>query len=251
MRAPKAYCLSIAGHDPCDGAGLTSDVKTFQSIGVASLSVCTSITFQNDDSFDGVEWQSEKSILTQLNKLLGNYTIAAIKIGLIKNLDVLLAVLNTIDEYYQSECNKPFIVWDPILSASAGFVFHHDLDADKLQKVLQCIDLITPNLPEAEQLFPTIKWDENLEKIALPCAVLLKGGHGTGAESKDVLFDNNEKILFSAKRLDVKKHGTGCILSAAITAYVALGKSLMFAVQNAKDYLHKALIVLRSELESK
>jgi hydroxymethylpyrimidine kinase/phosphomethylpyrimidine kinase len=242
MKTSKAYCLSIAGHDPCDGAGLTSDVKTFQSIGLPTLSVCTSITFQNDDSFDGVEWMPVQSIVSQLQKLLGFYTIAAIKIGLVENFETLKAILSFIENHF-AEGKKPFIVWDPILSASAGFQFHENVPESELSSILESVDLITPNIPEAQQLFPNAS-----ETILaqLPCSILLKGGHSTDDESKDVLFHDGKRTEYSAKRIDVKKHGTGCVLSAALCAYLAQDKTMLFAVQYAKDYLHKELLALAS-----
>lgn len=242
MKRAKAHCLTIAGHDPCDGAGLTSDVKTFQSCGVESLSVCTSITFQNDDAFEGVNWLSAKTIAHQLKMLLAMYSIKAIKIGLVENLDTLQTILSTIHKQYNPE-NRPYIVWDPILSASAGFQFHGNLAKLDVVGVLSKIDLVTPNIPESAVLFPNTTWEKGEE---LPCSVLLKGGHGSGAESQDVLYADGKEIPFSAKRIDVKKHGTGCILSAALCAYVAQGKELPFAVQYAKDYLHKELLALAS-----
>lgn len=242
MKRTHTHCLTIAGHDPSDGAGLSSDVQTFQCIGVDSLSVCTAITFQNDDEFESVDWLPIESIQHQLKMLLGTYTIGAIKIGLIENLSVLKAVLTTISNHY-SKAKKPFIVWDPILSASAGFQFHAEMDRDDLHSVLTGIDLVTPNIPESEALFPNAKWEKGEE---LPCSVLLKGGHGSASESKDVLYHADQKIMYSAKRIAVKKHGTGCILSAAICAYLAQGQELHFSTQYAKDYLHKELLALAS-----
>tara|TARA_R110001592_G_scaffold307299_2_gene580807 strand:- start:335873 stop:336610 length:738 start_codon:yes stop_codon:yes gene_type:complete len=242
MKRTHIHCLTIAGHDPSDGAGLSSDVQTFQCIGVPSLSVCTSITFQNDDEFESVDWLPIESIQHQLKMLLGTYTIGAIKIGLIENLSVLKTVLTTIDHHYGTS-KKPVIVWDPILSASAGFQFHKEVNTIDLQSVLQNVDLVTPNIPESEVLFPNATWEKGED---LPCSVLLKGGHGSGEESKDVLFHADQMILYSAKRIAVKKHGTGCILSAAICAYLAQGKAMHFAAQYAKDYLHKELLALAS-----
>lgn len=236
------FCLSIAGHDPTDGAGFSSDVKTFAVLGVESLSVCTAITFQNHDTFDAVEWMTEAKINRQLNMLLGNYNISAIKIGLIENLTSLHSVLKSIIDFYKTkpELEKPFIIWDPILSASVGYTFHSKIDEFQLKEILENIDLITPNIPEAEMLFPNIDFS-NIDSSPFTCHVLLKGGHGSNTDSIDVLFTKHEKRKFSLPRLKVKMHGTGCVLSAAIAANIALGNSIENSVEKAKKHLYYRL----------
>lgn len=242
MENNKKHCLSIAGHDPTNGAGFSSDVVTFSKLGVSSLSVCTAITYQNNSLFSGVNWMPLNSILKQLDCILGSYSLASIKLGLIESLDVLCAVLNHVNTFYTEnpEFKKPFIIWDPILSASTGFNFHKTIDDQVLKTILKNIHLITPNLPEAKRMFPKINWELN-SNSPLQCAILLKGGHKNGNQSIDVLYTKTNFSTYQLPRLNVEMHGTGCVLSSAISANIALGNSLENSVEKAKLYLYNIL----------
>ena len=166
MTTNKPYVLSIAGLDPSAGAGVLADIKTMEQCGVYGLGVATAITYQNEDEFDGLKWLSFEEIEKQLTPLLRKYTIKIVKIGLIENLDVLEKTISLLTTHY-SLLN---VVWDPILSASAGFTFHDGLNKESLKKVLDLVYLITPNQPEYDKLqLATL----NLENTN----ILLKGGH--------------------------------------------------------------------------
>lgn len=220
----RPFCLTIAGFDPTSGAGVSSDIKTFEANGAYSLGVTTAITYQNDDSFDGVEWMSLESIKAQLCPL-SKYKVEAIKVGLIES----FAVLQQVVTYVKKLFPQAFVIWDPILKASAGFEFHGAKSIET--SFLQDIDLITPNAEEFEQL----RMDVN----HLATAVLLKGGHRSEKLGVDTLFLDGDEIdiLGQAFKEKKDKHGTGCVLSSAIAANLAFGESLEEAARHAKHYV--------------
>lgn len=232
LDSQKYFALSIAGFDPCGGAGVLADIKTFEANNVYGLGVCSAITFQNDNTFVGVEWVSFENILNQLDPLFDKYLINVVKIGLIESLDVFSRLIS-----YLKEKNKDIkIIWDPILKASAGFQFHADVKKDLLNSIAQNIHLITPNWPEAQNLFGTI--DTSLLKKQVACAVYLKGGHASYSSAKDFLFDKNTEYHFESAWIENgEKHGSGCVLSAAIAANIAKKQNLRAACENAKNYV--------------
>lgn len=232
------YVLAIAGFDPSSGAGITSDIKTFEQHEVYGLSVITAITYQNESQFDGVKWISFAEIEKQLNVLALKYTPKAIKIGLIESAAVLFKILYVI----KTKWPEAFIIWDPILKASAGFTFHDNLEKDIKEIIKDKINLLTPNLPEYTRLFG----DKMPQEVVnwLICSLLLKGGHMKGNEVTDELFSNdNEPFRISSQKIkgDIQKHGTGCVLSSAITAEIAKGSSLQTACSKAHFYVKKII----------
>lgn len=217
------YCLSIAGFDPSGGAGILADIKTFESHDVMGLGVCTSITYQHEASFEGVDWLSTEQIIKQLDVLLEQYPVNYFKVGLIESLSTLTEVVS----YIRKAVPNAFIIWDPILKASAGFEFHNDISVDLNSFAL---DLITPNLDEIKAL-------GDPKNIAKETAVLLKGGHAT-EHANDILYVKEEQYLLETLRIEgASKHGSGCVLSAAILANLAKGKSLFEACSEAKRYI--------------
>src|SRR5688572_10171990 len=120
MTKKRPFALSIAGFDPSSGAGVTADLKTFEAHKVQGLGVCTAITFQNDNEFDGLEWLTKEKLQAQLEPLFRKFKIRTAKIGLIRNLET----LNWLVDYLLSKNPEMRIIWDPFLKASAGFTFH-------------------------------------------------------------------------------------------------------------------------------
>ncbi len=232
MKRP--YVLSIAGFDPSSGAGITSDIKTFEQHKAYGLSAVTAITFQNESEFINIKWLSFNDIKQQLQALARKYEPSYVKIGLIQSADSLVNVLHFLKETWP----EAFIIWDPILKASAGFSFHTDLDSQIENLVSDKIKLITPNIPEYQQLFG----DQDPQVIAdnLNCNLLLKGGHTANSSVCDELYQAKKKVvkIISEKvKGDLQKHGTGCVLSSAITAELARGESLKNACLNAHFYV--------------
>ena len=226
------FALSIAGFDPCGGAGILADIKTFEANQVYGLGVCSAITFQNDNSFVGVDWLSFEQIKSQLDPLFSKYFIDTVKVGLIASLEVFDKLI-----YYLKQKNKGIkIIWDPIIKASAGFEFHSKVNQVLLNKILDNIFLVTPNWPEAQVLFGTCEKSKIKDKVN--CAVYLKGGHNMTSCAIDYLFDKNMDLHFEAPWIENgEKHGSGCVLSAAITANISKQQSLNQACANAKKYV--------------
>lgn len=228
--------MSIAGFDPCAGAGITADTKTFEESGVYGLGVTTAVTFQNQDEYLGTRWLSDEDIERQLEALLRRFSPRFVKIGLVENFDTLLHVVR----FIKRRSPHTRIVWDPILKASTGWVFHQETEQGKLSEILDLIYLATPNTDEANTLFG----GTNEEEIQAVCRrhdvnILLKGGHEEGPLSTDRLVTPEGKTEFSVPRTETDKHGTGCVLSAAITASLTLGYSLAASCRQGQQYVNR------------
>ncbi|HSZ24419.1 MAG TPA: hydroxymethylpyrimidine/phosphomethylpyrimidine kinase [Cytophagaceae bacterium] len=234
MKPNRPVVISIAGFDPCGGAGVLADIKVFENIQVQGMGVCTSLTFQNENEFEGLTWVEISDIKKQIDILLKKYTIEYVKIGLVQNLNV----LNEIIDFLIERNATIKIVWDPILKASAGYDFHTKIDYEVLLNVIKKLFMIVPNLEEIIALNPV---EENVfskaEKLSEYCNVFLKGGHSNSDISEDVLFMERKKISFQMHKIDKgEKHGSGCVLSSSLIAYLALGFGVKEACEKAKKY---------------
>lgn len=231
------FALSIAGFDPSAGAGVTADIKTFEANGVYGMGVVAALTWQNDVSFEKVEWISAEKIISQIEVLLKRFKIRHVKIGLIESGEVLYQLLR----FLKTNIEKPVIVYDPILKASAGFAFHKP-DPDQFIDIMRGIDCITPNIPEAMYLFGEEDLHDRLMEMRRAFNIYLKGGHTESNTSMDVLYSKGEIVTFSNPRLPHgEKHGSGCVLSSALTAQLALGNDLETAAELANRYTHQFL----------
>jgi hydroxymethylpyrimidine/phosphomethylpyrimidine kinase len=239
MQSKRPYALSIAGFDPSGGAGLLADSKTFEANAVYGLGVVSALTWQNDIAFEKVEWTAPEKIREQLRVLQARFSLRYVKIGLVENAAVLLQLIGWIRE----QVPGAVIVWDPVLKASAGFSFHDRIAPAPLEEILQQVDCITPNLPEAQRLFGTDRLHEHLLEQGRHTAIYLKGGHGADAqECTDILYYRQGSYPFSNPRLPKgEKHGSGCVLSAALTARLASGSDITAAAREANAYTHRFL----------
>ncbi|WP_257666498.1 hydroxymethylpyrimidine/phosphomethylpyrimidine kinase [Parapedobacter tibetensis] len=235
----RPYVLSIAGFDPSGGAGLLADCKVFEQFECVGLAVCTAITIQTEDRFHKVRWLSMEEIKQQLAVLLERYAVKAIKIGIIEDLTMLAGLLA-----FVRECRPDvFVLWDPVVASSSGFELLNGFEAKPLATCLALVDMLTPNIPEAETLFGTAAVDE-LQEQGLRTMVYLKGGHAAVEErGVDYLIATDGKVIHIPPFGKVRygKHGSGCILSASIAAGVALGLPIIPACQAAKRYTEQAL----------
>ncbi len=237
----RPYALTIAGFDPSSGAGLTADIKTFECLNVYGLAVCTANTLQHEDVFIKTSWIDGHQVLEQVQLLTEHYTISFAKIGIIENLTLLKKIIEILKR------KNIWVIWDPIIVASAGFVFHESFDSILLKEILSMIYLITPNQIEYDMLKRINEYDDKswvdairLNKIS---ATLLKGGHLINAERNDVLFTFNNRLVIEGQVFEgYSKHGTGCVLSAAITSYLSLGQNIEQACVNAKEYIHRFIM---------
>lgn len=233
--------MSLAGLDPSGGAGLLADIKTFEAHRIYGLGVCTAITVQTDQDFLSVEWLSAPRIIAQAEPLLKKFAPAYCKIGIVADVPALLEVVRALHSL------RPGIriVLDPVLKASAGFNFHENGQASAWQEVLPYLYLLTPNYNEVLALNsqpPQTDGQAAAEQLSRHCAVLLKGGHRPGRLGLDTLYTANGKYDLAPGHQPVyAKHGSGCVLSAAITAQLTLGHTLQEACTNGKAYTENFL----------
>jgi hydroxymethylpyrimidine/phosphomethylpyrimidine kinase len=233
MLAPRPYALTIAGFDPSAGAGVLADVKALEANGVYGLAACTALTVQNDVAFERVSWVGLADMQDQIQVLLARFSVGFIKIGLIESLPVLLELIH----WLKAQNPTVQLIWDPVLKATAGYEFHQRPDAELLQAICRELALITPNRPEALRLLPAASPEAAAEALAAWCPVLLKGGHAEGDLATDVLLTLESRHVLASPRLPHgEKHGSGCVLSAAILARLALGDALPEACRQGKAY---------------
>ncbi len=232
--------LSIAGHDPSCGAGIAADIKTFEQHKVYGMGIISANTFQNDREFISVDWVEVSKQIDQAFLLYKNIPFKVVKIGLIKDfndLQQLVKALKSLDADMK-------IIWDPILNASAGFTFHDRTDDALLKAICEELFLITPNYPEAQCLSNNEDAKAGAQSLSACCTVFLKGGHSPVEAGMDFLFTKNGKAFsFKPKgKLVYPKHGSGCILSASLTANTALGFTLNRSCLRAKQYTYQRLL---------
>lgn len=237
MSYERPVVLSIAGYDPSGGAGVLADVKTFEQHRCLGMAAVTAWTVQTEDAFLHWSPMSLETIIAQVKPLLERYRIPAIKVGLCPGPEQLTGLLH----WLKANVPETKIVWDPVLSASAGYTFVAQ-QVEAMAEVLQHVDLITPNVPEALRLSGAITEEEAASTLARYTNVLLKGGHSTEAPGTDRLWVAGARtdIPPSGKQV-YAKHGSGCILSAAIAANLALGLTLEQACREGKKYTEQVL----------
>jgi hydroxymethylpyrimidine/phosphomethylpyrimidine kinase len=238
--------LTIAGSDSSGGAGIQADLKTFSAFGVYGASVITALTAQNTQGVSGVEPVAAAFVLAQMEAVLSDLAVGAIKTGMLANAAIVEAVAHRL----RGGPRYPLVV-DPVMVATSGDILIAPDAIDALKRQLFPLALlITPNLPEAARLLDTKEAASEDEAVgqakallALGCqAVLLKGGHGGGSEAVDILCDATGIERLARPRVDTRHtHGTGCTLSAAIAALLARGVGLREAVGRAKAYVWQAL----------
>ena len=243
--------LTIAGSDSGGGAGIQADLKTFSALGVYGASAITALTAQNTQGVDGVLPVEASFIIKQIHSVLNDIDIRAVKLGMLGPAETIAALA---DEFSNLSKKTPVIL-DPVMVAKGGASLLPDAAIATLRdKLLPIATLITPNLPEAEKLLGqpagSIDSRETMEKAAQsllahgPQAVLIKGGHLSGPESPDLFVTKDQSPRWlPAQRVQTRHtHGTGCTLSAAITASIARGLTLIESVAAAKMYLTSALM---------
>ena len=239
MSEKMKFALTIAGFDGSAGAGILADVKTMAHFGVFCESVCTALTQQNEDEFVAPGWVIWERIEAQLETLFAKRQFKFVKIGLVEKAKVLQRIV----EFVREKSPDAYIIWDPIASASAGFHFMRSAERDEFMPVMKKIDLVTPNLDE----FGFLGFEQAASRGKFECgkdfALLLKGGHSKDDEAVDTLWDRDGKqYKFTSPRIPGNgKHGTGCHLSSAILANLALGHTLPESCQIAKNYLTELL----------
>jgi hydroxymethylpyrimidine/phosphomethylpyrimidine kinase len=238
--------LTIAGSDSIGGAGIQADLKTLAALGVYGASAITALTAQNTRGVAAIHDVPPDFVTAQIDAVFSDLAVGAVKTGMLANAGVIEAVASALERWQAQN-----IVLDPVMVATSGDRLLAPDAIDALKRVLiPRARVVTPNLPEAAALLDTaIAADEREMEaqagriLALGAqAVLIKGGHGAGAESVDLLFDGPRVTRFAAKRIATRNtHGTGCTLSSAIAAGLAKGQELAAAVRIAKAYVTDAI----------
>ena len=241
-----AIALTIAGSDSGGGAGIQADLKTFSALGVYGASVITALTAQNTLGVTAIHDAPADFVTAEIDAVFSDLAINAVKIGMLSRTDIIAAVARGVKQW-----SPPFVVLDPVMVATSGDrLIRDDAITSITRDLFPLATLITPNLAEAATLLdrPMARDEAEMKQqgqalIARGAqAVLMKGGHGSGTTSIDLLVTATEIKSFSAPRIDTKNtHGTGCTLSAAIAAGLAKGLSLIDAVAEAKAYVTKAI----------
>jgi hydroxymethylpyrimidine kinase/phosphomethylpyrimidine kinase len=260
-------CLTIAGVDPSGGAGIIADIKTFSAFGCYGAAAIASLTFQNTQGVFGVENQTSETVRRQVEPVLDDFKISAVKTGMLPTREIIEEVARLVRENNL----KNFVV-DPVVRSTSGFDLIDDAALRVLiEKLFPLSDIITPNLPEAERISRMkIESEKDLETAARIMQnqgaknVLIKGGHfsiadcglqiadfektegrrtnNKGRTAKDFFFEGEDLHIFEAEFIETSAtHGTGCTLASAIAANLALGKTLLEAVEIAKKFVTEAI----------
>lgn len=228
--------MTIAGFDPSGGAGILADIKTIEANKCSGFAVCTANTIQNENEFLAANWINDAEVFQQLELLIKQHQFEYVKIGLIPSLKFLKSVISILNNHYST----PKIIWDPILSASAGFNFEYDLS--ELKTILKDIFIITPNWDEIKQLSGKKDAQEGAMHLAQFTNVYLKGGHHPIQKGKDYFYFEQNVFSFNPKRKVIyKKHGSGCVFSSALTTNLAIGFPTIKACLRSKNYMYKFL----------
>jgi hydroxymethylpyrimidine/phosphomethylpyrimidine kinase len=243
---PIPVALTVAGSDSSGGAGIQADLKTFAALGVYGASVITALTAQNTRGVSGIHQVPADFVTAQMDAVFGDLDVKAVKIGMVARLATIDAVAAGLKRW-----SPRHVVFDPVMDATSG---DRLLAADAIEalrtRLIPGASLITPNLPEAAALLDQAVAvsaaaieSQGKRLLALGArAVLIKGGHGQGAESTDYLVTGDGVLALAAPRIATKNtHGTGCSLSSAIAAGLAKGEDLETAVRHGKAWISAAI----------
>jgi len=243
-KAP-AIVLSIAGFDPSSGAGITADLKTIAAHGLFGISCITALTVQSTQGVSRVQPVSADLVRSTLMVLLADFQPAAVKIGMLGSTEVVEAVASMLEEH-----RLPNVVLDPVLKASSGAALLEGEGIHLLiQRLLPLVDVVTPNLGEAEQLtglpvstVPEMRAAAQQLHSFGAKVVVVTGGHLD--RPIDILSQGSGKqiVEFAGARVSTNStHGTGCAFASAVACNLAIGRSLEESVRDAKAYVTGAL----------
>lgn len=238
--------LTIAGSDSVGGAGIQADIKTMSALGVYAASAVTAVTVQNTRGVYDIESLRPEIVDGQIRAVMDDIHPAAVKIGMVNDCATIHAIADALRSYKGVE-----IVVDPVMVSTSGYrLMHEDALEVFRSELLPLASLLTPNVPEAEILAGMeIHNVEDMDKAAenicreADCAVLIKGGHLEGSTKTDVLYLGGlRSATYQTPSVNTRNtHGTGCTLSSAITAFLALGHGMNDSIRLAKEYLYHAL----------
>lgn len=231
--------LTIAGSDSSGGAGIQADLKTFEAFGVFGCSAITVLTAQNTTGVQAIEPLKPDFIVAQIQSVLSDFEVSAIKIGMLYDTPIIKAVQSAI-----SGLNIP-IVLDPVCVSKAGSVLLKSDAIEALRSLCEQVTVSTPNLHEAYQLYGYQMGADT--PPFLPSKPVLIKNHTIEDQSIDILFISSRRHHFTSERLNTNNlHGTGCSYSSAIAANLALGYSLEASIERSKRFITEALIAAPS-----
>jgi hydroxymethylpyrimidine/phosphomethylpyrimidine kinase len=250
MKQVKSYpiAFSIAGSDSSGGAGIQADIKTFSALGVYGATAITAITAQNTLGVHSQLAIDPQMVYDQICAVVDDLHPQVVKIGMLSNEGIVLAVAEALRKY-----QLPVILDPVIISTSGHRLLSEDAQEVLKHKLLPLSTLVTPNIPEMSTLtaMPLATFEDK-ERAAQhlmqygATSVLLKGGHEEGDTKSDILFSMSpsgvQSTIFSSQTIQTRNtHGTGCTLSAAIAAFIARGESINEAIAKAKSYISDAI----------
>ncbi len=241
-----AVALTIAGSDSSGGAGIQADLKTFAALGVYGASVVTALTAQNTQGVSAIYDVPPGFVDAQIDAVFSDLAVGAVKIGMLVRPATVKAVAEGLVRH-----RARTVVLDPVMIASSGdSLLAGNVVEELRRRLIPHALVVTPNLPEAAALagVSPARTEREMEIQAREILslgarnVLIKGGHGGGEESVDLLIGEGEVVRLSAKRIATKNlHGTGCTLSSAIAAGLAKGRDVVTACREAKAYVTAAI----------
>ncbi len=241
-----AHVLTIAGSDSGGGAGIQADLKTLAAHKVYGMSAIAAVTAQNTCTVSAVQEISPEMVAAQIEAVFADIRVDAVKIGMLSSADIIQVVADCLKRW-----QPPFVVLDPVMVAKSGCHLLQPAAVSALKEaLLPLATIITPNIPEAEEL--TGLSISNRQEMVVAAqqlgadgarAVLLKGGH-SAEHAADLLVEDQRAIWLPGVRLEMRNtHGTGCTLSSAIAANLANGHPLEESCRLAKDYVRRAIAV--------
>ena len=238
--------MTIAGLDPSAGAGVLADIKTISRFGCYGVAAVTSLTLQNTQGVFGAYHQDRSAVRGQIEPLLDDFEIAAIKTGMLPTVEVIEEVAEIISTWA-----SPRLVVDPVVRSTSGYDLIDERALGALiRNLFPLASIVTPNVAEAERITGiSITDSQSMGEAAEalfalgPRAVLVKGGDLRSEKADDLLLDGEGHTVFSIERVASRNtHGTGCALSAALACLIARGLSVRESVPIAKRYINEAII---------
>jgi hydroxymethylpyrimidine/phosphomethylpyrimidine kinase len=236
--------LTIAGSDPSGGAGIQADLKTMSALGCYGMAVIAALTAQNTREVTGVQEVPAEFVGLQIDTIFDDVAPGAVKTGMLAS----AAIIEVVAERAQRHEFRNLVV-DPVMVSKSGARLLREDAVDALRrKLIPAARVLTPNIPEAEDLTgASIRTDDDVRDAARYLRalgaenVVIKGGHREGDTVTDVLYDGGFHEFSGPRVATTSTHGTGCTFASAIACYLARGESVANAVGHAREYLQEAL----------
>lgn len=234
--------LVFAGSDPSGGAGLQADLQAIAALGAHALTVVTALTVQDNDHVFAIEPVPADLLRRQAQALIDKIDVAAVKIGIAGNRANAETIADILQALRRKKPGLP-VVLDTVLASGRGDALSADDPVQSLAPLLPLATIVMPNLPEAARLCSGERdVEEQAAALLAHCAnVLIKGGHGSGAEVENHWFTRDARRTWRWPRLAGDYHGTGCTLASAAAALLAQGRTMAESLAAAQAYCHRAL----------